>query len=135
MSTKIQLFRLQSFNKQEGRCWYCGVQMWQLSPAELGCAPNRAASRLRCTAEHLIAKCDGGKDIATNVVAACAHCNSTRHKRKNPPTPDLYLLQVHTRLNRGSWHNSWVRDHGFLDGFDPLTVNSKCGPSTAYPTD
>ncbi|WP_446719574.1 HNH endonuclease [Hydrogenophaga sp. OTU3427] len=115
-SKKIQSLRLHAFQQQCGRCWYCGVQMWHLSPEELPGVPARAASRLRCTAEHLIAQCDGGCDEPDNVVAACAHCNQTRHKRKKPPAPELYLADVRKRLSRGEWHLPWVRALGLLDG-------------------
>lgn len=114
MSSKIQSLRLQAFQQQGGRCWYCDVRMWHLSPAELPIVSIRGASRLRCTAEHLVARCDGGKDEASNVVAACAHCNHTRHKRKNPPNPEVYLVDVRKRLSRGGWHQPWVLDRGLL---------------------
>lgn len=97
------------------RCWYCGVQMWHLSPAELIGVPTRAASRLQCTAEHLVARRDGGKDEAANVVTACVHCKHTIHKRKNPPSPDSYLADVRKQLERGRWHQNWVHEYGLLD--------------------
>lgn len=114
MPSKIQNLRLQAFQQQQGRCWYCGVQMWHHDPAELPGIPSKNASRLRCTAEHLHARCDGGLDEASNVVAACAHCNHTRHKRKHPPPPDIYLAEVRKRVARGSWHFPWVRSSGLL---------------------
>ena len=114
MPTKIQNLRLQAFQHQQGRCWYCGVQMWHQDPAELPGIPVKSAWRLRCTAEHLLAQCDGGRDEASNVVAACAHCNHTRHKRKNPPQPDLYLADIRKRIARGGWHQDWVRSLGLL---------------------
>ena len=91
MPSKIKNLRLQAFQHQDGRCWYCNVHMWLSTPAELPGIPKRAARLLQCTAEHLIAQRDGGQDLANNVVAACAHCNHTRHKRKNPPPPNAYL--------------------------------------------
>lgn len=115
MPSKIRSLRLQAFQQQQGRCWYCGVQMWHLSPAELSSVPARSASRLRCTAEHLTPKCEGGRDEAGNIVAACAHCNHTRHQRKKPPQPEMYLVDIRKRLSRGGWHYSWVRDRGLLD--------------------
>ena len=114
MSSKIQSLRLQAFQQQLGRCWYCGVQMWHRSPDELSGVPANAAGRLRCTAEHLIAQCDGGRDVASNVVAACLLCNRTRHQRKKPPPPDAYLADVRRRVCKGGWHHPWVRDLGLL---------------------
>lgn len=114
MPSKIQSLRLQAFQQQRGRCWYCGVLMWHRSPEELPGIPAKAAARLRCTAEHLTAQCDGGRDVAGNVVAACAHCNQTRHKRKSPPEPKIYLADVRRRLAQGGWHHSWVRNRGLL---------------------
>ena len=114
MPTKIQNLRLRAFQQQQGRCWYCGVQMWHHDPAELPGISAKNASRLRCTAEHLQARCDGGRDEASNVVAACEHCNHTRHKRKNPPEPNLYLADIRKRVARGGWHPGWVRSSGLL---------------------
>lgn len=45
------------------------------------------ASKFQCTAEHLRARCDGGKDWPRNIVAACLSCNTGRHQLKNPPSP------------------------------------------------
>jgi len=47
----------------------------------------RQAKSFRCTAEHLMAKRDGGSDDQENIVAACWVCNHTRHRRKRPPEP------------------------------------------------
>lgn len=114
MPSKIQSLRQKAFRQQHGRCWYCSVQMWLRSPEELPGVAARAAGRLRCTAEHLVAQCDGGRDVESNVVAACAHCNHTRHKRKNPPEPESYLAEVRKRVGRGGWHQPWVRGLGLL---------------------
>jgi len=117
--TKIQKLRLQAFQQQQGRCWYCSVQMWHSDPEELPGISPKAARRLQCTAEHLVAQSTGGRDVAENVVAACAHCNHTRHKRKNPPPPDAYLSYVRQRLEQGGWHHTWVKSCGLLaEGMD-----------------
>ena len=113
-SKKLPTLRRQAFDHQHGRCWYCGVQMWLTSPAELPGVPARSASRLQCTAEHLQARCDGGRDVAGNIVAACMLCNRTRHQRKKPPSPDAYLADVRSRVVKGGWHYTWVRDLGLL---------------------
>lgn len=42
MPTKIKNLRLKAFQHQQGRCWYCGVQMWHHDPAELPGFPPRA---------------------------------------------------------------------------------------------
>ena len=114
MSTKIQVLRQHAFVHQQGRCWYCGVKMWNRSPAELASVPPSRASVLRCTAEHLLARCDGGRDVASNLVAACTYCNHTRHKRKQPPMPEVYRADIRRRLEQGKWHQPWVRACGLL---------------------
>lgn len=112
---RIQSLRLQAFNRQNGLCWYCNVRMWLTSPEELPeakCA--EAAGRLRCTAEHLQPRSEDGRDTPSNIVAACAHCNQTRHKRKKPPHPAAYRQEVRRRVENGSWHVRWVFDTGLL---------------------
>lgn len=95
-----------AFHLQGGRCFYCTFPMWNSSPDELTPWGLRArtVAPLRCTAEHLIAKQDGGKDMAGNIVAACSLCNQRRHKRKTPPSPEAYRAFVQKRLATGKWH-------------------------------
>ena len=115
-STKVQSARHRAFERQSGKCFYCGVAMWLTTPFELpGCeCESSGYARLRCTAEHLIARSEGGGNCSTNIVAACAHCNATRHKRKRPPAPEVYLDEVAKRLKRGAWHQRWVHERGLL---------------------
>ncbi len=99
--------RLLAFHAQGGRCIYCHYEMWLRSPIEL-IEPYgytlRQAWKLKCTAEHLVPKSEGGSDAPANIVAACHHCNATRHKRKSPPAPERYVEIVQNRLNSGRWH-------------------------------
>lgn len=95
MANSIQRSRFIAYQKQAGLCFYCGLRMWLDAP--------RGPRPLRCTAEHLIARCDGGSDAPSNIVAACWHCNRTRHKRKHPPAPTLYRDEVRRRLQCGRW--------------------------------
>jgi len=113
---RIQCLRLQAFKRQEGLCYYCGIRMWLSSPEELPGPPRKSAAvaKLRCTAEHLTPQSEGGRDTTSNIVAACAHCNQTRHKRKQPPAPPAYREEVRRRVARGSWHASWVFDQKLL---------------------
>src|SRR3546814_12059443 len=80
--------------------------MWQASPEELKPFGLRArtVARLRCTAEHLIAQQDGGKDVAGNIAAACWLCDTRCHKRKSPPLPEVYRAFVARRMAKGKWH-------------------------------
>ncbi|WP_376767606.1 HNH endonuclease signature motif containing protein [Rhizobium leguminosarum] len=64
----------------------------------------RAAWELRCTAEHLKARRDGGRDIAGNIVAACQFCNGIRHRKKRPKDAASYANFVRSRLEQGRWH-------------------------------
>jgi len=116
MPSRIQTRRRQAFQRQHGRCFYCSVAMWLMSPTELAgdMAEHPAYARLRCTAEHLVARCDGGGNGSENIVAACAHCNATRHKRKRPPAPSAYRNEVQARVRRGAWHQPWVHQRGLV---------------------
>ena len=111
MPTTIQRLRNHAFHAQHGRCFYCGVAMWLVSPSELPierAKPSAAVAQLKCTAEHLVPRSEGGKDAPGNIAAACLHCNWTRHKRKRPPGPDAYRAEVGRRVRRGAWHHRWV---------------------------
>ena len=66
----------------------------------------------KCTAEHLLAKQDGGKDDESNIVAACHFCNQKRHKCKNPKDPISYKHYISTRLSKGRWNSVFItRSH------------------------
>lgn len=113
MSSRFSKQRLTAFKKQSGRCYYCKSPMWQNNPEEFAIKhgiSKSAAARFQCTAEHLLARCDGGKDQESNIVAACLFCNKTRHhKRKNPPNPTEYRKYIKNRLNKGKWFPNSLR--------------------------
>lgn len=100
-----------AYQAQAGLCFYCRCAMWLSSPEELtkpyGITANQARN-LQCTAEHLIPRSEGGSDMPGNIVAACRHCNTTRHKMRTPPDPDRYLAHVRTRIAKGRWHHSGI---------------------------
>lgn len=104
MSNKrLKTLRVHAFHAQAGRCFYCGLPMWLSSPDELGLKPRKARS-FQCSAEHLVAQQDGGKDIPGNVVAAHIRCNQGRHKRPTPaPSPEAFRTLVQKRLAMGRW--------------------------------
>lgn len=99
--------RSTAFERQGGRCYYCNFPMWRGSIehfARLHGITFGQARQFQCTAEHLLARQDGGGDGRGNIVAACLVCNQRRHKRKQPPEPEIYRELVQRRLNRGQWH-------------------------------
>jgi len=99
---RLQRLRALAFHDQHGRCFYCRQPMWLRSPAELG-IPWRLAAPLQCTAEHLVARKDGGRDTRENIVAACRQCNQGRHRRKAEMTPGKFGQFVRQRQKQGRW--------------------------------
>jgi len=107
MPSTLQKSRLNAFQNQSGRCYYCGSPIWLDDIKDFAASHGLsvpAASRFKCTAEHLTARCDGGGNSKSNIVAACIFCNSNRHKRKTPPDPPQYKALVQKRLQKGKWH-------------------------------
>ena len=103
----LQKARARAFQHQEGRCYYCAQPMWLGEPDDFARQyglTRRQARSFQCTAEHLTARCDGGSDTASNIVAACRHCNTTRHRRRVPLDPVTYRHYVRRRLAKGRWH-------------------------------
>ena len=105
MSTpKVSKHRKSAFHRQNGHCCYCGFLMWQDS-AEAFAAKHRIslaqAQQFQCTAEHLQARRDGGRDTRSNIAASCKRCNQLRHQRKKAPSPDAYQQLVQKRLRKG----------------------------------
>lgn len=105
--SSLKKIRQSAFSRQKGKCYYCGFSMWQDSPeffAKLHALTLKQARHFQCTAEHLVARQDGGKDTSSNIAAACIRCNQLRHKRKTILQPDQYLQHVQKCLNKGRWH-------------------------------
>ena len=94
--------------RQHGRCCYCGMPVvLQKNLEEFASAHGLSKARviaLQCTAEHLQARCDGGRNGANNVAAACITCNQRRHRMNPAPTHDRYLQIVQRQMERGVWH-------------------------------
>lgn len=57
----------------------------------------------QCTAEHLHPRADGGGDHPDNIVAACRHCNWTRHLRSRAQDAAKYRERVKRQVQRGRW--------------------------------
>ncbi len=118
MSKSLSRYRTDAFRRQAGRCCYCTVLMWMddgVSFARKHELSSRVARWLRCTAEHLLARRDGGRDSRDNIVAACLVCNLRRHRgRTKAPTPDTYRTRVRHRLERGRWHSPQVLRRGLI---------------------
>ena len=108
MCNHLAHLRYSAYRAQSGRCFYCGFPMWVRNPESFAAAHGITSPQARlfqCTAEHLEARQDGGKDTKQNIVAACLCCNQRRHGRKEAPGPDDYRLLVQRRLSKGGWHS------------------------------
>ena len=103
--------RTRAFNSQDGHCTYCGLPMCLSEKDRHQFARQhgislRLAALLRCTAEHLVAKRDGGDDSLGNITAACLYCNRLRHRGRvaTAPSAEDYQRHVRERVSRGKWH-------------------------------
>ena len=111
MFNPIAHYRAQAYAAQHGRCFYCHVEMCNGHPAPFAQSHGISiaqAQLLECTAEHLIARKDGGRNTRENIVAACRTCNNRRHLRKRPLPPDLHRARVQRAMARGRWHGDWL---------------------------
>ncbi len=106
-SKTLQKNRALAYESQRGLCYYCRQPMWTNQPEKF-CNQYRislkSAQLLKCTAEHVIARQDGGSNQRNNIVAACLHCNRTRHKAKNAMSVEKYKAKVIRRMDQNKWH-------------------------------
>lgn len=112
MTHRLKALKLKAARRQNWRCYYCDTPMWDDdldSFVDRHRLTARSAQTLKCTAEHLTAQCEGGKDRADNIVAACLICNKRRHQTTKPKSPDDYRRHVQARVQRGKWHPSNAR--------------------------
>lgn len=102
----LKKIRYRKMLAQEGRCYYCGLPMWDEANGYSLLAAGRKGKRpraLQCTVEHLLPRSEGGANTAENIVAACLFCNNARHQRKQPPSPEMYRMYVQRRMAAGRW--------------------------------
>ena len=110
MANRIQSNRLKAAEKQGYVCFYCRFPVWEPLReaidefAERVGLTLRQSAFLRCTAEHLIARQDGGKDSDENIAAACLTCNRRRHQRKRAPAAEGFVSFVQSRVKARKWH-------------------------------
>ena len=106
MANHLVKLRLRAAEAQQYHCYYCESPIWETDQhafaESLGLRPKQAAL-LRSTAEHLVARRDGGRDTRCNVVAACLHCNRSRHAVPTPKEPLDYSAHVKSRMRKGRW--------------------------------
>lgn len=95
---KLTNYRTYSAQKQNWLCHYCGLPMGgRGSPFPI------LAKGFLVTAEHLLARQDGGTDDPSNIVAAHAVCNARRHRRPTPMESIHYRCWVKARIAKGRW--------------------------------
>lgn len=112
-----------AFERQAGRCFYCGQPMWLDDPqdfASLYQLSLKQARGFRCTGEHLQAHSEGGRANSSNIVGACRFCNGHRHRAATPKAPKQYRAYVRARISKGKWQqlSGWneVADGHRLNG-------------------
>lgn len=105
----LRALRESAFSAQGHLCFYCLHPMWRADAKAFAAAHgiSRSQARMfRMTAEHLTAQVDGGRSIASNIVAACGFCNHGRHAlfSKPAPDPETYSVFVLLSVAAGVWH-------------------------------
>lgn len=107
MALTLKDRRLRAHAQQDGLCFYCCLPICEgdMQPfrRRYGLTAREAESLLS-TAEHLVARKDGGTDGNSNVVAACWTCNEGRHQRKNR---DLDWLKFRTLVQNRMRQRKW----------------------------
>jgi len=122
---QLQIIRDRKAARQGWTCYYCRQPIWGTDPISFAAHHGltlRQALLLQSTAEHLLPRCEGGRDRYDNMVAACLYCNRVRHKAATILSPDAYAAKVRRQLQRGGWHGIRIvdpADHNMLDKCKP----------------
>jgi hypothetical protein len=106
---KLQKLRHKAYIRQDCRCFYCTLPIWEGDPTEFATRFGialRKAKHLQCTAEHLVAQQDGGGETLGNIAAACLWCNRMRHwkRQEKAPSPEKYKTRVFQLISKRKWH-------------------------------
>ncbi|MCC9001509.1 MAG: HNH endonuclease [Candidatus Competibacter sp.] len=107
MTTKNFRFKSHAFQNQAGRCYYCDLPMWLDHPEHFALRFDITvpqSKQFQCTAEHLVARQEGGATSQSNIVAACLFCNQKRHQRKIALSPVKHKERIKKRLSVQKWH-------------------------------
>lgn len=111
--TKLSRLCRRAFERQGGLCIYCGLPMIPREKIDqFSAVATLSAKRLldvTATAEHLRARCDGGRDTTTNIAAAHRVCNERRHRMRPAPEPSRYADIVRRQMAKGGWLKSGIR--------------------------
>jgi hypothetical protein len=103
MKYKTPLFlRNAAAQSQNWRCHYCELPMGGKGSPYAKAVPLEK-KHLRMTAEHLLARQDGGADTKNKIVAAHTFCNQHRHRSKRPKSPTEFATHVKSRLAKKQW--------------------------------
>jgi hypothetical protein len=136
---RIRNLRHKAAESQGWQCYYCQLPMWETDPKIFATrfrVSGRAALLFRCTAEHLEARCDGGRDIQENIVAACQYCNKNRHRKKRPKDATSYASFVRSRIEEGRWHPVMLKNPSdyiaFEKGSPPKVGDKVPGSGVAF---
>lgn len=126
--SRLMILRHNAFKKQDGFCYYCEHPMWEREKKLKKFADKHQmsiseAGKYKCTAEHLVARCDGGKDKKSNIVAACLFCNGERHRMQNPPDHIEYKKIVIKRIDKGAWKETRTTHNSLQKG---IPDESRC---------
>jgi len=106
MPTMLIKSRQKAYQQQSGCCIYCYKPMWVEKLEDFANQfkiTKRQARFYQCTAEHLLARQDGGKDSLNNIAAACKYCNQQRHRSKPPLPPEKYQRYVQKKVVQNRW--------------------------------
>ncbi|NCP12504.1 MAG: HNH endonuclease [Sphingomonadales bacterium] len=110
---RISRIRNSRIRQQSGNCYYCCQPIWHCELSDFSSRhgiTRKKATLLKATAEHLVPRSEGGLDAFHNIVAACWFCNVSRHRAKQPLSPDAYGKKVRARLAKGRWHGFVARN-------------------------
>lgn len=67
--------RQRIMGKSGGRCWYCGVELFETKRY----GPNDFPYEQEACIDHLVPKSRGGNNKETNLVPCCRSCNSSKN--------------------------------------------------------
>jgi hypothetical protein len=112
---QIKHRRSEAAKRQSYRCHYCELPMCTGDPGAFTAKHGIRLSQARWlvwTAEHLVERCRGGTNAASNIVAACFLCNNRRSSFRGEKYRDAscYRKLVQDAMAAGTWHSADVTD-------------------------
>ena len=111
--------RFSAWKKTEGRCWYCGVELFEGDPeteknnSKKHTQKGREQYKRQFSVDHVVPKTDGGGDELDNLVPCCRVCNQRKNNRPLQVFRRILAWKMLVGFEFNQKQKDWLKEQGF----------------------